>query len=94
MEVLCINDVFTQLQRSKIKKLPIKDKIYSIRDVVTYTDGVKGLLLNEIHNPYVQHDSGLGSYEPTFNINRFTTLSGDVLTKELLNKISKTVDYE
>lgn len=87
MEVICINDTFSDEQRQKIPHLPVKDRIYTIRDVVRYIfEGRAGFLLEEIHNPEVDHPSGLGTFEPNFAVSRFRNIDGTVLTSvEILN---------
>lgn len=79
MNVLCINDTFTELQQSLIPNRPVKDRIYTIRDVIRTLGGAVGLLLEEIKNPPLEHPSGLGTFEPNFDIKRFRDINGDIL---------------
>jgi hypothetical protein len=57
--VICVNDTFPQIIRALYKQLPVKDKIYTIREVFLGREKVVkggesatvGLLLEELHNP-------------------------------------------
>ena len=49
MDIICINDTFSPEQKADIPNRPIKDKIYTIREVINSKNGV-GILLNEVHN--------------------------------------------
>lgn len=89
-DILCINDSFTAEQISEIPNRPIKDKMYTVRDVVKSRNGV-GLLLNEIHNPKDAGWTMLGderfTFEPNFSIKRFADLQGQpLLVEELSNQ--------
>lgn len=89
MDVICIADNFPPVVAEFYKQHgvtpPTKDKIYSVRGVTKHIIGKTGILLNEIVNPKVPiNDSvmGLKYIEPTWDIKRFTTLSGLPLKKE------------
>lgn len=93
MEIICINDQFSPEQIQHIPNRPVRDNIYTIRDVIRSQNGI-GLLLNEIRNP---SDSGYTtingmdfSFEANFNQNRFTKLDGSPLTEQDL--LQKTRD--
>ena len=88
-EVICIDDTFPQPVLDIYKefgvKIPLKDKIYTIREIKKHTTEGTGVLLNEIVNPNipVKHPVlGWTSFEPTFNIKRFATLLGQPVVKE------------
>lgn len=101
MEVLCINDKFAPewelyFQKNGITK-PIKDKIYTIRDIVHNMVGEKGLLLIEIINkptPRISPSTGMsGTSEQNWAISRFTTLMGKPLTmEEIRNSILESIE--
>lgn len=90
MEIICINDNFPNDYLEFYKKfgveIPKKNNIYTIRDKITHITGDIGLLLNEIINPLVPINTSFGvmNREVTWNINRFTTLMGLELTKEIV----------
>lgn len=75
-DVICINDVFKPEQIALIPNRPVEDKTYTIRDIFTTRMG-RAILLNEITNPHLEHPSGMGTFEPSFSIDRFTTLLSD-----------------
>lgn len=81
MDVICIDDIFHPESIRMIPNRPVKDKIYSIRDAFLITRGDIAVHLNEITNPPIPHSSGM-MFEPSFNIKRFATLSGEPLSKE------------
>ncbi len=91
MEVICVNDSFPAPVLAFYAEFgvqtPKKEKMYSVRLVKRHTNGETGVLLNEIQNPDVpvKHPV-LGEvwFEPTFNINRFTTLLGEPVRQEEL----------
>jgi len=91
MEVICVNDLFAPQVLAFYAefgvKTPVKDQLYTVRQVKKHTTGETGLLLAEIQNPEVpvKHPV-LGEvwFEPTFNINRFATLVGEPIREEEL----------
>lgn len=96
MDVICIDGQFSE----EAKKFylehgvvwPTQDKMYTIREVVNTTIGETGLLLVELVNPkvpIVHPILGQVSYEPNWNIKRFSTLMGDAITKETLSETIK-----
>lgn len=97
MEVICINDDFGPeweayfIINSIVK--PVKGCIYTIREVVNYLVGEKGLLLNEIVNKPVDKISpttGMtGLAEQTFAISRFTDLQGRPLVANEIQTIKQ-----
>lgn len=96
-DIICVNGKFEENYRiwciENNVKVPIEDKIYSIRDVVKHSNGATGLLLNEINNPKVDAGFILTGHkiEPTFSINRFRTLQGNPILTEKEN-ILETID--
>ena len=84
MEIICINDNFPPELITAIPNRPQQGKIYTIRSMfkVPIIEPCYAVLLNEISNPPVNHSSGLGTYEPSFNANRFTDLLGNELKKK------------
>jgi hypothetical protein len=93
MDIICIDDHFTPEQVADIPNRPIRDKMYSIRDVVHSANGT-GLLLNEIHNPHTGWTMRHGmkfTFEPNFGIRRFTDLQHQPLSHEQLKEVNKTV---
>lgn len=99
MEVICINDTFTQEWENYFREngivKPVINKIYTVREVVPNTVGEPGLLLKEIINKLVEKISPLtgfkGMAEQNWAISRFTDLHGQPLTKEMLADINKRV---
>lgn len=69
-----------------IKNFPILNKIYTIRDKFKLPNGQTAIHLVEIENPLVNHPSGQGKFEPSFNIKRFTDLLGNPLSIEKITQ--------
>lgn len=95
MEVICTNDKFPAPVLAFYAefgvKTPVKDTLYTIRQVKQHTTGETGVLLNEIQNPDVpvKHPvMGEVWFEPTFNINRFATLLGQPVRQEELEDVN------
>ena len=89
MDILCINDNFTPEQMTTIPNRPTKGTMYTIRDIVKSANGI-GLLLNEIHNPnngWVVRDGMKFTFEPNFNINRFSDLQERPLNYEMIKQV-------
>lgn len=89
MDVICVNDVFPPQVVEYYNKYgitkPVKDKMYTVRTVVHHTTNETGITLEEIVNPKAPNNHpvlGMVMSEPTFHINRFSTLSGLPLKKE------------
>lgn len=100
-EVIYVNDVYSPevlafYNRFSITR-PIVNEIYTIRDIIKASATKEtGLLLNEVKNPLVEVDHPiLGKkikMEPNFNINRFTDLYGNKLTKDsILEKTTQKI---
>lgn len=75
-EVICIDDHFLPQQIELIPNRPVQDKIYTIRDIFSTRMG-RALHLEEITNPQLEHPSGLGTFEPSFAVDRFRPLISD-----------------
>ncbi len=91
MDIICIDDKFTPEQISDIPNRPIKDKLYSVRDIVKSANGI-GLLLNEIENPktgWTMRDGMKFTFEPNFSIHRFADLQHQPLSYEMIKAIKK-----
>lgn len=93
-DVICINDTYSQAQldfwRHRGVKFPIKDKIYTIREIVRHTNQEIGIRVQEINNPriLVKHSVlNKVTIEPSFKISRFTTLSGKPVKQEELEDV-------
>ena len=95
MDIICVNDSFSPDMLEYMAyygiTAPVKDKIYTVRDVVNYPTTEAGLLLNEIVNPSTPRTSLLtrikGESEQTWKISRFTTLMGKPITKEEIKQL-------
>lgn len=96
-EVICINDKFSPewevyFSNYGITK-PIMDKVYTVREVVPNTVGEKGFLLVEIVNkptPRISPLTGMsGMAEQNWAVSRFTTLTGEPISKEKISEIIK-----
>lgn len=68
--VVCVNDTYTEEQIKMIPNRPIKDQEYTIDEVLITRMG-KGVTLAEIDNPPLPHPSGLGTFQPSFDVKRF-----------------------
>ncbi|HUC80705.1 MAG TPA: hypothetical protein VMR70_07290 [Flavisolibacter sp.] len=82
--VVCINDVFSDEQVALIPNRPVKDEQYTIDEVMITRRG-KAVTLVEIDNPPLTHPTGLGTFVPSFDINRFRELS-EVPAEEVKEK--------
>lgn len=94
MEILCIDDNFTQQQLDYIAKhgleTPVQSVVYTVRAVVTTSTGERGLLLNEIVNPQTPRISPDGmqwTAEQSWKLSKFTTLLGKPLTEKHLKQL-------
>lgn len=95
MDIICIDDHFTPEQMAEIPNRPVKGKMYSIRDVVKSANGI-GLLLNEIHNPHtgwVVRNGMKFTFEPNFNIRRFSDLQNQPLNYEMVRHVEKVGSF-
>ena len=74
--VECIDDKFSSEQLQQLNKIPKEGNYYTIRDIVDYPKlGRTGVRLEELSNPLVEMNGGMG--EPTFNIFRFRESSNN-----------------
>ena len=85
--MICIDDKFTPEQIEAIPNRPVEGQEYTIRDTITYTDGRKAYLLNEIRNPLLERFPGF-SFEPTFAVERFADLN------ELIDVGNEILEFE
>ena len=72
-KVVCINDTFSEEQKSMIPKRPVRDHHYTIDEVMVTRRG-RAVTLVELDNPPLVHPSGGGTFLPSFDINRFREL--------------------
>ena len=60
--VECINDLRSYKQAQEYisdgNKLPVKNRVYTVRSVDTCHNGKPGIRLMEIHNPIVEYKGG------------------------------------
>jgi len=99
-EVICTDGKFSPQQMELFSRygvqVPVVDQLYTIRDVIKPSGkaGV-GVLLEEIVNPKIPlaHPilGGTVMMEVNWLITRFSTLSGDTLTREMIEQ-KKTAD--
>ena len=80
--IVCVNDTFDARQRATIPNLPVKDEVYTVRDVFQVTrnqtaSGIWAVHLRELTNPDLPHPSGLGTFEPSFAAERFAPQAED-----------------
>ncbi|MBI5382728.1 MAG: hypothetical protein HZA31_12590 [Opitutae bacterium] len=79
-KVVCINDSFPQFVRAIYKELPVKDKVYTVREVFLGREKIVnagdsatvGLLLEELRNPPDPFHQG--KQELGFSSERFAPL--------------------
>jgi hypothetical protein len=98
MEIICVNGVFSPQQMELFSRygvvVPVEDSIYTIRDVIKPSgkEGV-GILLEEIVNPKIPlaHPimDTVTHHEPNWAIHRFSTLSGEPLSREDIERIKQ-----
>lgn len=79
--VICINDSFTEEQKALIPNRPVKDAQYHIDEVLITRRG-RAVTLVEIDNPPLPHPSGLGTFIPSFDVNRFAEVADMPVEKE------------
>lgn len=80
-KVVCINDTFTPTIRALYKQLPVKDTVYTVREVFLGREKIVkggdtatvGLLLNELKNPPDPFHQG--AQELGFSSERFAPLN-------------------
>lgn len=82
MDIVCINDIFSQEFLNICLNIPKKDSMYTIREIRKTIDGKTGILLNELHNTPVR--SGEYTFEPGFDMERFRKIDGSKLSREEL----------
>ena len=100
MELIYINNKYSTDQMEWFRKnnvvLPVVDNLYTVRELVkpSAKEGM-GVLLEEIRNakvkvwhPIMNSDTWV---EPSFSISRFTTLSGEPLSREMIEEMKKGI---
>lgn len=87
METICKNDKASPEVKQWFKYWIEEDKIYTPIDIIKTIDGQVGLVLEECPNPSIDHPSGYGTFQPSYNIKRFSTLSGGELTENMIKEI-------
>lgn len=72
-------------------KTPEQDKIYTCRGIQRHINGKTGIWLNELKNPEIFVADGLikGMKEPSWDVRRFKALSGDIVTKGMIEETLK-----
>jgi len=87
-DIICVNDKFQPEQIVLIPNRPVQDKMYTIRDVFSTRNG-RALHLDQITNPHLEHPSGLGTFEPSFSVDRFATLIDDeaIVEEEVIEEV-------
>ena len=90
-QVVCIDDVFDPRSMKIIPNRPLKDNIYTVRDIRYYDMHDKmGITLKEIVNPSNVRDLFGNTQEPSFNIKRFAPLD-EVLDSISLEELEEVV---
>jgi len=83
MEVICVDDKFHEISLRLIPNRPKEGGMYTIRDWTRLPNGKTAVWLREIGNPPIPHPSGEGTFEPSFDVRRFSTLSGEPLKMDI-----------
>lgn len=101
LEIICCNDKFSSellILYSKYNVItPKKGNFYTIREIVNFVKGEKGLLLNEIVNDPIPTINSLGfkaNMETAWAISRFTTLNNETLTNEMVTELKRDEKHE
>lgn len=96
MDVICIDSTFSSEVLQFYEKhgvvTPMKDSLYTIRDVIINSNGKTGLLLEEIVNPKIpiNHDlmQSVVMFEPNWDINRFRNLDNSAIN---VSEVKQTI---
>lgn len=91
MEIICNDDSVQPEVRAMFDYWIEEGKMYNPIRQIKRSDGQIGLILEECPNKKLPHPSGLGEFEPSYNIKRFNTLNGDPLTKETVEEFFKSL---
>lgn len=90
-KVVCIDDVFDPRSIMIIPHRPMKDRIYTVKELRYYDMHDKmGVLLQEIKNPDNVRDFFGKTQEPSFNIVRFAPLD-EVLDQIEIEELEEAV---
>lgn len=88
-QVVCVDDTFNRESIKAIPNRPVRNSIYTVREVRYYNLHDKvGILLEEIKNPKNVRDFWGTTQEPSFNIIRFVPLN-KVLDKITIEEIQE-----
>lgn len=85
MDLICIDDHFDQRSIAAIPNRPVKDKMYTFRDMRKLITGDIGILVHELINPELPHGPN-HTFEPGSHIRRWATINGDLVTKEMVKE--------
>lgn len=94
MDLICINSEFPPETRVRVPNLPVKNQMYTIREMFPIMGKGMAVRLNEIRNPLLKDDFTGVKFEPSFSIKRFSKLDGFPPTEEEIKefiKQSKTI---
>jgi hypothetical protein len=82
--VICINDLFKKGYEFQHVVTPIKNVIYTVRDIGTHlcAGGTLSILLEEIDNKL-----DTSGFEPSFNVKRFIEIQKPIDANEIVNNI-------
>lgn len=70
-KIVCINDNF-DIQFKTNHNYPHEENVYTVRDYFpSFAKNTHAVLLKEIINPMIEHPSGQGKFEPSFDAKRF-----------------------
>lgn len=82
-QIVCVNDVFDARSIQIIPHRPVKDTVYTVREIRYYDMHDKtGVLLKELRNPKNVRDFFGKTQEPSFNIVRFVPLNKTTAKEE------------
>ena len=83
-KVVCVDDDWTHPNWKFVPNRPVKNNIYTIREIFSYA-GIVMLRLNEMSNP--SHEWFHGLYETGFDINRFRPAKDTTHQVEALKRL-------
>lgn len=97
MDLICTNGKFSAEVLDFYNKhgvsTPVVDKMYTLREIIKTTNGKTGVRLEEIKNPKVPIVHKILNQnvmvEPSFDINRFCKLNGELLSSDEVRELIK-----
>lgn len=92
MKVICVTTFKNNPPQFEQCIQPVKDKIYTIRDILIGKKGKVGLLLEEIINKPTAHEGGFG--EQGFIITGFRPIQYTSATSEIIEKFKLTEEKQ